>query len=117
MGEQLDYMFNCFELNIAYLYGNSVNEEKRNLTIFRDAELFYFFERGKKMKVEEVDRIDNVSDVFNVNIVAIPQQELNKQKRVLTNIVKRFVDIVVSFIGVICLIPLTLIIYISKKIK
>ena len=67
------------------------------------------------MNVKELERVSNFDDVLNVGEL-VQKEKIHKKLNIVRNFVKRFVDILVGLIGVVVLVPLTLIIYITRKI-
>ena len=67
------------------------------------------------MKVNQLDNITNLEDTLEITDI-MPKEKINKKLQIFRNFVKRFMDIIVGVFGVICLIPLTTIIYILRKI-
>ncbi len=71
------------------------------------------------MEVKSVDRISNLENVLEVTDLVpkfVQEEKTNKKLNLLRNFVKRTTDIIISIFGVIALIPLTIVIYILRKI-
>ncbi len=69
------------------------------------------------MEVKDVENVSTMNNVLELSIVAQNHnvKKVKLLKRGITNTVKRGMDIVFGLIGVICLVPLTIIIYICRK--
>ena len=76
------------------------------------------FERKYTVEIKEIENSSTIDNELNFNVVERSNnfEKVNVLKQVIRNTIKRFVDIVFGILGIILLIPLTIIIYICRKV-
>ncbi len=68
------------------------------------------------METKELEKISNLSNEIQLEISNLVQYKSKNRSHIFRNFIKRFVDIIFGLFGVISLIPITIVIYVARKI-